>query len=175
MDKKLRIRRGRKLPPKEGNTMTKKYYDIGSVTSCTMRTEDLIPAFVDELEWLIRQNGGNPKGEKWKELQAIKERMEKDNYYEGEDRDWDLDLLFDWLNEFAPPYFYFGANPGDGADFGFWVMEDIQEDFNGIKVTDLSEIPKRYRGEVLEVNDHGNMTLWYCNSTGKLTEVWSIV
>lgn len=54
------------------------------------------------------------------------------------------------------------------------VSESWEDDFDGLKVSDLSEVPKDYRGEVAVVNDHGNVTL-YVKSARKLTEIWSIV
>lgn len=150
-------------------------YGSGSVSCATHRVEDLIPAFVDELEYLIQANGGNPRGKAWKELRAIKKRMTKKGYYASDEAYYDLnEYLFDALDEFSAPYFYFGGHPGDGADFGFWLSEMFEEDFDGLKVSDLSEVPRDYRGEVLEVNDHGNMTLVYKNSRS-FRVLWAIV
>jgi len=141
---------------------------LGSVSSATMLPSDLIPAFCRELRRL---------GARDKELTRIERqcaRVNCDKYFNSEAAQWDLDALFDMLNEYAPSYCYFGAHPGDGADYGFWVSEDLEYDFDGLKVNDLSEVPAGYTGDVLHVNDHGNMTL-YSVKRGKLSEVWSIV
>lgn len=142
-----------------------KYGSIGSVSHGTMRKEDLIPSFCSELRSL---------GHRSKELTRIEKKQDKKGYYESEDSDYDLDSLFDMLNNHAMPYFYFGSHVGDGSDFGYWLLESCIEDFEGLKVSDLSEVKDSYSGEVLYVNDHGNMSL-YVAIKGKLTEVWSLV
>ncbi len=143
--------------------------NIGSVSSGTMLPEDLIPSFLWELEHQAKLHKGH-KGL----IEEINERMEDEEYFDSEDADYDLDALFDALNEYCMPYFYFGAHPGDGADYGYWLSEMFEEAFDGLKVSDLDEIPTGYTGEVLHVNDHGNMTLYEC-SNGRRYEVWSIV
>lgn len=134
-----------------------------------MRSEDLIPEFLYCLEQQDKLTGAHKKL-----VREINERMESEDYFESEESDWDLEELFDTLEEYAMPYFYFGAHPGDGADYGYWLSEDMESDFNGLKVSDLSEIETGYTGEVLLVNDHGNMTLFNC-ARGRLYEIWSIV
>ena len=143
--------------------------NIGSVSSATMRTEDLIPSFL----WELRHQEKLLKGHKGL-IAEINERMESEEYFESEEADYDLEDLFDALNEYCMPGFYFGAHPGDGADYGYWLDECFEHDFDGEKVSDLSEIEKGYTGEVLLVNDHGNMSLYQC-SKGRLYEIWSIV
>lgn len=142
---------------------------IGSVSEATMRAEDLIPSFVSELRWL---------GHRSKELTRIEKRIarlsESDPYWQDEIAQWDIERLENMLQEHALPYMYFGAHPGDGSDYGFWLSEEFEYDFDGLKVDDTSEVPTDYTGEVLHVNDHGNMTLYTCKR-GKLKEVWGAV
>ena len=84
--------------------------------------------------------------------------------------------MFDALGEYALPYFYFGAHPGDGADYGYWLSEDFEYEFDGKKISDLSELTEEDKGqEVLHINDHGNMTLYWCDAKGNLEEIWAVV
>ena len=149
-----------------------KYADFGSISSGTMRPEDLIQDFAWELRNLAKQNGMvRTFSELLKECDAI-------DFDDDDAADLAPDIvdeLFNALGEFAPPYAYFGAHPGDGADYGFWLAEDFEHDFEGLRVRDTSEIPADYSGEVLLVNDHGNMTLFRKPRRGKLVDVWSVV
>jgi hypothetical protein len=133
-----------------------------------MRNEDLIPCFVDELR---RITGGCPR------CDEIEARMENEDYFETEEASYDVEALFDSLNEYAPAFCYFGSHPGDGSDYGFWVCEDFEQmilDEGGIKVSDTGEIPDGFDGYVMQISDHGNCTLYY-SQDGKNEEVWSIV
>lgn len=156
-----------------------KYADFGSVSSGTLRTDDLLGSFADELEYQLSRQPTRFARKEYRTLlrQAYKAiRIGNDN-----DKDWLVDELQDKLGEFVPPYSYFGTHIGDGADFGYWLSDEFPDDgFDGVKVDDLSEVDeaipdKGYRGEVLVVSDHGNMTLYSRSSRGKLTEVWSLV
>ena len=129
---------------------------------------DLIPAFSNELRAL---RGSLPK-----ELHNLARTFAAGKLNESDSGEL-LVSLTNALSEFAPPYCYFGAHPGDGADFGFWLFEDFQQsarDDGALEVSDTSEVPEGYSGEVLHINDHGNATL-YSAHKGKLTEVWSVV
>jgi hypothetical protein len=160
--------------------MTNYSKNIGSISHATMRAADLIPRFLDELE------SQRPLSRVHRKLvRDIKRNLPEgvlggkhEDYFDTEDATWDLEALFDALNEYCLPYFYFGAHPGDGSDYGYWLSEgfadDFEQDGNGIKVNDTSEVPAGYTGEVLHVSDHGNLTL-YSARNGKLTEVWGIV
>ena len=144
---------------------------LGTVSHCTLREEDLIPDFLDEL---IRINNNKHT---YKEVINEGKAIVKKGVYETEETsDYLNETLMMALDELAPPYCYFGTNEGDGADFGFWVSDPFQlsEEFEGLKVSDTSEVPEDYTGEVLHINDHGNVTLYNCRK-GTLKEVWAIV
>lgn len=87
-----------------------------SVSSGTLKSEDLIPKFLgvlktygkDKYDKYIKEN---PEVEDWKNL-------------DEETMGWVVDELTDLLNEIAPDGCYFGASEGDGADFGFWSMSN---------------------------------------------------
>ena len=87
----------------------------GTVSSGTMRVEDLLPAFIaaipDADRRAIYEN----------ELTALNFENEDD----FESLDYLLDTLFDVLGEYVPEGHYFGAHPGDGADYGVWPVEDF--------------------------------------------------
>ena len=40
------------------------------------------------------------------------------------------DVLFNVMNDIAPEYCYFGSHHGDGADIGFWTMENDDEEIS---------------------------------------------
>lgn len=140
------------------------YLPIGSISHGTLRTEDLLDSFRDALAEL-----DNPC------VDGIMENADLDDdscYADTENNRELLNSLFDQLNDHCPPYCYFGAHEGDGSDFGCWPCD--LGDFDGLRVSDTSEVPADYSGEVLHVNDHGNCTL-YAADNGELTEIWSIV
>lgn len=150
-----------------------RYADIGSVSHGTMRADDLIPTFAAELDALLKRQ---PKRFPRKEYRALIREAARISDYDTEDAGYVLEELFDALAAFAPPLCYFGAHDGDGAAYGFWPSDDaISHSFDGLRVSDTSEVPRAYRGEVLHVNDHGNVTLYAANGRGALREVWSCV
>lgn len=143
---------------------------LGTISHATMRTEDLIPCFLDILKELDTNKAY---------VSVIKEgeQIISNEDWDSENTSMYLnDDLWEALSNFAPPYCYFGAHEGNGSDYGFWPcnMEETLQDFEGQKVNDLSEMPDDYTGEVFLVNDHGNVT-FYNAKNGNVTEVWSIV
>jgi hypothetical protein len=144
---------------------------IGSVSHGTMREEDLIPRFIDLLEEF---------GHEDEELSEIRHRAEQANYYDSEEAAYDLnDYLFYALQEYAPPFCYFGSHPGDGSDYGFWpsgeLLHGTWHSDEVLKTDETNINPDQLDGQsyVLHVNDHGNATLYRVKI--ELEEVWAIV
>jgi uncharacterized protein YutD len=147
----------------------------------TLRNSDLLEAFSDCLRELDKE-------EKFKEI------LERVDYITGQysedeinypmnikDQNIAINLsddiaylinedLFNALNDFAAPYMYFGAHPGDGSDFGFWHRELSFEEDNEVVVAN-DNLPSY----IAVVNDHGNITMYSIDSEGQLWEEWSIV
>ena len=146
------------------------YPPIGSISSGTMQPEDLLPIFAD----YCREFGGRAG----KKLAREWDNLTEETMDYDERAEYILEEMFDLLDSVSPPYVRFGGHDGDGADYGWWPSWDSLEESarfgEVLKVADTSEIPVDYRGEVMHVNDHGNVTL-YVKSARKLTEIWSCV
>lgn len=154
-----------------------RYASFGSISSGTMLTEDLIPCFSAELEALLKLQ---PRSFKRGEYRKLIREANALTDYDSEDAGHVLEELFDALQVFAPPYAYFGSHAGDGANYGFWMCDEpLLSGFDGIKVSDLSEVPRDYRGEVFVINDHGNVSLYVAHGrkreAPKFREVWALV
>lgn len=157
---------------------------IGTVSHGTLRTDDLLDSFLDLLEDLMeerslsddRDPAAHGAYDDWRS--SLDRRRGRADYPGTSESDEDLAETMDRLEEFAPPYCYFGTLPGDGSDFGFWPSEDLAQlvtEGGGLVVSDLSEVPEDFLGEVFHVNDHGNATLYAINGPEDFNEVWSIV
>jgi len=139
-----------------------------------MRTQDLIPAFLEELKELDEDRHAEYVA------QIPEDAWEDDesSWWTEEEASDLLYELFDVLDEYAPPYVYFGALEGDGSDYGFWIdrhaLQEAIENGEVLRVEDLSEAPEDYEGFVLHENDHGNLTLYEC-ANGNFLEIWSVV
>lgn len=167
------------------------YASLGSISSGTLRTEDLLSAFADALEDCVQVNADawcSDAGRAQRDAYCALIGSARDCFDEdGEEIDAEkqdsaedlVQALSDALQDFAPDYVYFGAHPGDGADFGYWLSEDWQqqaEDDGCLMVSDTSEVPDDFAGGLIVcVNDHGNATLYEQDLTGQRVEVWSCV
>ena len=116
--------------------MQPKIAELGSISSGTMRTGDLIQAFTETLENLWPDKAAELHADA--EYKAIYEYLDTEKYSEGIGDGWlqDCDCgiaesavflsedLVNSLQECAPEGAYFGTLEGDGAHYGFW--EDFE-------------------------------------------------
>ena len=96
--------------------MNKSKAEPGTVIAGTHRSQDLIPAFLTELERI----GTMPKV-----VAAARVSFDSLDFDDDEDHEtatFIVEDLFDALDECAPHNHYFGCHPGDGSDFGFWPL-----------------------------------------------------
>lgn len=151
-----------------------KYASFGSVSEGTLRSEDLLSRFARELDSLLHLQVTRFKRARYRKLiREADSMLARGDINSEESASEVVDDLMNALGDFAPPYGYFGTSEGDGASFGFWVSD--LDSFDGLRVDDTGDVPHDYQGEVMHVNDHGNMTLYVANGRGKLREVWGLV
>ena len=102
----------------------------GSICSGTLRTEDLVNAFVDALDRLKAAESLSPwwNPDRFARLDDLLAEVERERtehgYYHGDLCADHLERMQDALNGYAPDGHFFGAHPGDGADFGFWPCDE---------------------------------------------------
>lgn len=96
----------------------------GSISTATLRNEDLLKAFADTLEHLLNTHLKTPDDEAYTKLVKASRQCDPDS---EEASSLINEELFDALDAFAPEGYYFGAHPGDGSDFGFWQFEEEGE------------------------------------------------
>ena len=167
--------------------MTKRKSDriptMGSISHGTLRPEDLISAFADELRRVMKRNGRHTEllKDADRAIRALDRGGWASNSY-GAKEGIDLDdfasdvvnELQDALSEYASPYLYFGTHEGDGADFGWWPdMHNIRElpryDDTGAAADD------KFCGDFITVSDHGNIEIYCRFANGKIRNYFGIV
>ena len=155
-------------------------FQLGSISHGTLRTQDLLPVFLETLTAL----GGDVPSDL--ECGAHIEYLnwpgpgttacdEDDKFWSSEEAMWDMEALTDGLNNLCPPFVYFGTLEGDGADFGFWPDRDSLDE-----ALTRHDVPDRDRdgcqvledeGVIIQVSDHGNVTVMDLERN----EIWSVV
>jgi len=137
--------------------------ELGTVIHGTLRPEDLIPTFLEEL----------------------KKYTDEIPQFENGDcvQEYIIELI-DALNEHSPPYCYFGTHISDGSDFGFWVdFDSIEMDTTDAKIRSQCTLYTVHSSTepwptgriesdyIIDINDHGNMTLYDTDDN----VIWAIV
>ena len=164
---------------------TLRFAKFGTVSHATLRTEDLLESFASELEWQVRRNGdflSRPENFAMRDRLNNLVGLAQDAWAEDgqtlQDENAAAEMingLQDALNEFAAPYAYFGAHPGDGSDFGYWPdIDGVRESVDFMSSQDQEYPADDFQGEWMHINERGNCTL-YVRTNGKDSEIWSIV
>ena len=140
---------------------------IGSISTDTLRNEDLYDAFIYEYQRLDLDAANNFEND-----YALD--TDEEGFYESENCADAIMELSDRLEEYAPPYCYFGAHDGDGADFGFWpAYERIEELFREASPIcgDSNRRVHADDGIIIECSDHGNVTIWSLEAGEELLSI----
>jgi len=138
-------------------------FQLGSISTGTLRPQDLLNAFGSTLNHLTLGVEKHP----FIEQASVAEQ----NIWDFDDDDAHehatdlIEKLTDALQELCPPFIYFGTHPGDGADFGFWpdidrLNEELQwerDHYPDDSVPD--ELTLDDDGVIVQVSDHGNVTV----------------
>ena len=124
----------------------KRAFQLGSISTGTLRPEDLLDTFYLKLVEL----GQTP-------TQADSGYIDGGESYADEEL---LDIYTDALQECCPPYVHFGTNEGDGADFGFCPDVDrLNADIADSEYRNGDDILLLEEMVLVTVNDHGNVTV----------------
>ena len=153
-------------------------FQLGSISTGTLRTQDLLPVF---LETFIALGGNVPSDLEcgsyieylnWPNPETTA-CNEDDKFWDSEDAMWDMEALTNVLNNLCPPFVYFGTLEGDGADFGFWPdMEALNEAMQNMGMASESdEEILAEEGVIVQVSDHGNVTVMDIDRN----VIWSVV
>ena len=143
-------------------------FQLGSISTGALRTDDLLLAFANKLD---RLNTKSEAGYEWLFNEAYRlNRCRNAPQQECDDR---LKDLQDALQEFCPPFVYFGAHSSDGADFGFWPDVDrIVDELGGDPANEVDYVLDNFKGGSCIVRfANGNP----CVMDMERAVIWSIV
>ena len=134
---------------------------IGTLIHGTLRDEDLLPAFADELERVAPRISAHAT--------LLSDARNPEPFIHAAYTTADIvNDLMDALTEFAPSHMYFGSIEGDGSDFGWWPVTEY--DCETVTLDDENVIDVDCQVHI-HTNDHGNVTV--SELRGK--EIWSAV
>lgn len=87
-----------------------------------MRNVDLLVAFAGELSYQMKKNLDCL--DRW-QIKRFKSMLDEAHMMPDDD-EFMSELVYEFfeaLDRFSPPGAYFGAHPGDGADYGYWEAD----------------------------------------------------
>jgi hypothetical protein len=163
-------------------TTTNKPFQLGSISTGTLRTEDLLPAFIEAIGRLGGTLPSDLECVNHMEYTALPSYDhvgvidDSIDFWQSDEAAWDWEALTTVLEYLCPPFVYFGTLEGDGADFGFWVNaealgeairsetdtdESILND-SGILNLPESNVTILYNNDAVTLLDSNNTILWDC-------------
>lgn len=145
-------------------------FPIGALSSGSFHMEDLLNAASEGLKTLIDFGYATQH-----ELQTLIDDAE------GVDSDDDdaadvLDDVVRAIEEHTPPYVYYGGHEGDPTDVGFWISwESVEDDRRSGELMEYDDVTPSYSGLAIDVNDHGNATLYDVKRGKAVKTIWEVV
>lgn len=148
---------------------------IGRISTGTCRAEDIFPAIAYELSALRLSRADRATfRELVRDFKAF-EAFENDNAPQPDGGiDDAMYELYNLAESYAPPFCYVGSHPGDGADIGVWIYEELFYGGFSDEVARDRETASPEHSYALEANDHGNATLWH-RAGSRWVKCWSVV
>ena len=122
-----------------------KYLGLGSTSHGTMREEDLIPAFLNELRSVAPDEAEELRQTYVNDVHEAHEQNADQDELNTIDTEFCWETLVNALQNHCPPYAYFGSNEGDGSDYGVWVStESIADD---LRYEDTEKLQSMVKGQ----------------------------
>lgn len=169
----LRLSGPRGIQGYSRETIMLKPSSMGSISHGTLRDDDLVEAFYNELEWQLQRQDRTPEDrEEINRLHDVLGNCGDECWTDDGSVIDDPEILGEYVNEtlpnaldhFSPPYCYFGSHVDDGSDFGFWpCMEEIDELPSYPSVDAAIEAGEE--GDFTVISDHGNVEIY--SATGE--------
>jgi len=134
---------------KGGNQMKQlsNLYVGGTISEATMRSEDLIPKFMDFLEDVaerceIREEVASLREEVYK--LELEDEEGYGAYYKDQEQAGLIlnEGIWDLMNSITPEFCYFGSHEGDGACYGFWTSDEALQEALMEMIGGLEPVPE---------------------------------
>ena len=135
-------------------------FQIGSISTGTLRPEDLLPTFARELERHAPDH-------------ALVTAAYAIQVYDDGGASELINEIQDELQNYCPPFVTCGSHPGDGADFGFWPDMDGLRDAIGDGSFEqvFGEHELSEHGIIINVTDHSEFVVMDLNRN----VLWAVV
>ena len=99
--------------------------ESGTIISGTLRNEDLLNAFIGEIEYLMAGYLDKSIERQYCDATELLNQYETESEIDESIASEIVNELIDALNQYAPFGMYFGTLEGDGADFGWWHENEV--------------------------------------------------